>query len=186
MDAVISGRARRSVCGLAKLYFEPPVIYCSYCGIKLKRSQVYYTTPMDGTNDLKARFCRTPCYTSADPVTACLTDGAQLKKSDLQKRKNDDEIEEAWVACDQCENWVHMVCAMFNKGRNNNDVHYLCPECLLEGMESGTRASLDISAGARSIHSGRGKDLAAIDVPKPIRPPPPPGTPAILGLVADR
>eukprot|EP00798_Chlamydomonas_sp_ICE-L_P008174 gene8174-1430_t len=130
------------VCGLAKLFFEPPVLYCSYCAIKMKRHQVYYSTPSDASSDIKGCFCHS-CY-NGQQGDRILLDGAQFKKSDLTKRKNDDEIEEGWVACDQCENWVHQVCGMFNKGRNNNDVHYLCPDCLLEGLESGQRASLEV------------------------------------------
>ena len=41
------------VCQLTKLSFEPPVIYCSLCGLKIKRAQVYYSTPADASNDLK-------------------------------------------------------------------------------------------------------------------------------------
>ncbi len=61
-----------------------------------------------------------------------------------QKRKNDEEIEEGWVQCDHCEGWVHQICGMFNKGRNNNDVHYLCPDCLIIGIESGQRRRTEV------------------------------------------
>lgn len=64
-----------------------------------------------------------------------------------QKRKNDEEIEEGWVQCDACEGWVHQICGMFNKGRNNNDVHYLCPECLVKGVESGQRTRIEVCEG---------------------------------------
>jgi hypothetical protein len=45
------------VCGLTKLSFEPPVIYCTMCGIKIKRGQVFYSTPLDASNanDLRVR-----------------------------------------------------------------------------------------------------------------------------------
>lgn len=56
--------------------------------------------------------------------------GHVLKK-DLQKKKNDDEVEEGWVQCDCCDNWVHMICGLFNKGKNDQTVHYLCPTCLM-------------------------------------------------------
>ena len=92
-----------------------------------------------------------------------LMDGAPIKKSDLQKRKNDEEIEEGWVQCDACELWVHQICGMFNKGRNNNDVHYLCPECLLDGLDSGERQRLEVrqglSRGPGVEVLGRGKGM---------------------------
>jgi hypothetical protein len=54
-----------------------------------------------------------------------------VRKADLQKKKNDDEIEEGWVQCDACEAWIHMICGLFNKGKNDQNVHYLCPSCLM-------------------------------------------------------
>lgn len=62
-------------------------------------------------------------------VVALFQVGFVIKK-DLQKKKNDDEVEEGWVQCDCCDNWVHMICGLFNKGRNDQNVHYLCPYCL--------------------------------------------------------
>ena len=43
------------------------------------------------------------------------------------------QVEEGWVQCDRCEGWVHQICGLFNKGRNNEDAGYLCPHCLLHG-----------------------------------------------------
>lgn len=60
----------------------------------------------------------------------------QVRKSELEKRKNDDEQEEGWVACDACGAWVHMICGMFNKGRNDDNIPYHCPNCLYTGWHS--------------------------------------------------
>jgi len=57
-------------------------------------------------------------------------------KKDLQKKKNDEEVEEGWVQCDCCDNWVHMICGLFNKGKNDQNVHYLCPTCLVDVSSS--------------------------------------------------
>ena len=66
----------------------------------------------------------------SDFFTVCVL---QVKKAELEKRKNDDEQEEGWVQCDLCSAWVHMICGLFNKGRNNEEMPYHCPECLLGG-----------------------------------------------------
>jgi hypothetical protein len=60
----------------------------------------------------------------------------QVRKSELEKRKNDDEQEEGWVQCDACCAWVHMICGMFNKGRNDDEMPYHCPNCLMTGDPS--------------------------------------------------
>ncbi|KAG2482629.1 hypothetical protein HYH03_018437 [Edaphochlamys debaryana] len=130
------------VCMLTKLSFEPPVIYCTSCGLKIKRGQIFYSTPPEHGNDLKGYFCH-QCFTDQKGERITI-EGVSIKKSDLVKRKNDEEIEEGWVQCDHCEGWVHQICGMFNKGRNNNDVHYLCPECLAFGYDHGHRQKTEI------------------------------------------
>lgn len=70
------------------------------------------------------------CSCCVAPAVLLLLQMGFVFKKDLQKKKNDDEVEEGWVACDCCDNWVHMICGLFNKGRNDQNVHYLCPYCL--------------------------------------------------------
>jgi E1A/CREB-binding protein len=36
-----------AVCNCTKLLFEPPLVYCTSCGQKIKRSQVFYCTQAD-------------------------------------------------------------------------------------------------------------------------------------------
>lgn len=58
----------------------------------------------------------------------------------ILKKKNDDIQEEPWVQCDSCDAWVHQICGLFNRLLNDeNNTHYCCPNCLLKGLESGTR-----------------------------------------------
>ena len=63
----------------------------------------------------------------------CLNPEPVLAQSDLEKKRNDEETEEGWVQCDHCERWVHQICGLFNKGRNDDDMPYICPMCLLDG-----------------------------------------------------
>ena len=67
-----------------------------------------------------------------------------VRKSELEKRKNDDEQEEGWVACDLCGAWVHMICGMFNKGRNDEDMPYHCPDCLSRGKPANATSYLTL------------------------------------------
>lgn len=73
-----------------------------------------------------------------------------VRKADLQKKKNDDEIEEYWVQCDACESWIHQICGLFNKGKNDQSVHYLCPSCLI--LVGGWRLMHANFAGSCAAH----------------------------------
>lgn len=52
------------VCGCAKLLYEPPVLYCSMCNLKIKRGQTYYCTPMDKGAEVRGCWCH-QCFTEA-------------------------------------------------------------------------------------------------------------------------
>lgn len=69
------------MCALTKLSFEPPVIYCSSCGLRIKRGQIFYSTPPDHGNDLKGYFCH-QCFTD-QKGERILVEGVSIKKSDL-------------------------------------------------------------------------------------------------------
>ena len=56
-----------------------------------------------------------------------------MRSRTWRKKRNDEETEEGWVQCDNCERWVHQICGLFNKGRNDEDMPYICPMCLLDG-----------------------------------------------------
>lgn len=124
------------VCGLNKLTFEPATLYCFSCNQKIKRNQTFYATPPH--YDIKATWCH-PCLNEikAEPF---VLDNCNVYKQELIKKKNTEEKEESWVCCDRCEGWVHQICGLFNKGRNDEDRGYLCPDCLLHGLERRERA----------------------------------------------
>ena len=61
-----------------------------------------------------------------------LDDGSEIMKASLQKFKNDALPEEAWVQCDDCHEWVHQICALFNGRRNKTAAAYTCPSCYVK------------------------------------------------------
>ena len=79
------------LCAVEKLTFEPPPIYCTTCGARIKRNAMYYTM---GAGDARHYFC-IPCYNEARGDTI-IVDGTAIPKPRLEKKKNDEETEE-WV-----------------------------------------------------------------------------------------
>ena len=80
------------LCRVEKLTFEPPPIYCSPCGARIKRNAPYYTV---GTGDTRHYFC-IPCYNESRGETIEV-DGQTFPKAKLEKKRNDEETEE-WVS----------------------------------------------------------------------------------------
>lgn len=137
------------LCAVEKLTFEPPPIYCTTCGVRIKRNNMYYTM---GTGDTRHYFC-IPCYNDARSEHI-VVDGTPIAKSRLEKKKNDEETEEWWVQCDKCEAWQHQICALFNGRRNDGgQAEYTCPNCYIEEVERGERMPLPQSAvlGAKDL-----------------------------------
>ncbi|XP_071703402.1 histone acetyltransferase HAC1-like isoform X2 [Rutidosis leptorrhynchoides] len=137
------------LCAVEKLNFEPPPIYCSPCGARIKRNAMFYTI---GSGDTRHYFC-IPCYneTRGDTISV---DGSNILKARLEKKKNDEETEEPWVQCDKCEAWQHQICALFNGRRNDGgQAEYTCPNCYVEEVERGERVPLPQSAvlGAKDL-----------------------------------
>ena len=53
-----------------------------------------------------------------------------LKKSSLDKKKNNEVPEESWVQCDRCERWIHQICALFNTRQNKDQrSEFVCASC---------------------------------------------------------
>ncbi|XP_057841240.1 histone acetyltransferase HAC1 isoform X1 [Cryptomeria japonica] len=137
------------LCAVERLTFEPPPIYCTPCGARIKRNAAFYTM---GSGDTRHYFC-IPCYNEVRGDTIEV-DGVTLLKSRLEKKKNDEEVEEAWVQCDKCEGWQHQICALFNGRRNEGgQAEYTCPNCYVVEVERGERKPLPQSAvlGAKDL-----------------------------------
>ncbi|KAH9321216.1 hypothetical protein KI387_015855, partial [Taxus chinensis] len=137
------------LCAVERLTFEPPPIYCTPCGARIKRNAAFYTM---GSGDTRHYFC-IPCYNEVR-VDTIEVDGVTLLKSRLEKKKNDEEVEEAWVQCDKCEGWQHQICALFNGRRNEGgQAEYTCPNCYVIEVERGERKPLPQSAvlGAKDL-----------------------------------
>ena len=81
-----------------------------------------------------------------------------LAQSDLEKKRNDEETEEGWVQCDHCERWVHQICGLFNKGRNDDDMPYICPMCLLDGVRPLPDPAVVLNV---TVDQGRGQNLSS-------------------------
>lgn len=80
------------LCKVEKLTFEPPPIYCSPCGARIKRNAPYYTV---GTGDTRHFFC-IPCYNESRGDTIEV-EGQNFLKASFEKKRNDEETEE-WVS----------------------------------------------------------------------------------------
>lgn len=79
------------LCVVEKLTFEPPPIYCTPCGARIKRNAMYYTI---GTGEQRHYIC-IPCFNEARGETIEV-EGHEVPKSRLEKKRNDEETEE-WV-----------------------------------------------------------------------------------------
>ncbi|KAJ6826377.1 histone acetyltransferase HAC1-like isoform X2 [Iris pallida] len=137
------------LCAVERLTFEPPPIYCTPCGARIKRNAMYYTM---GSGDTRHYFC-IPCYNEARGDTISI-DGSAFPKARLDKKKNDEETEEAWVECEKCKAWQHQICALFNGRRNDGgQAEYICPNCYVGEIEKGERKPLPQSAvlGAKDL-----------------------------------
>ncbi|XP_073296621.1 histone acetyltransferase HAC1-like [Primulina huaijiensis] len=137
------------LCAVEKLTFEPPPIYCTPCGARIKRNAMYYTF---GAGETRHYFC-IPCYNDSRGE-AVVVDGTPIPKARMEKKKNDEETEEWWVQCDKCEAWQHQICTLFNGRRNDGgQAEYTCPNCYIIEVEKGERVPLPQSAvlGAKDL-----------------------------------
>lgn len=135
------------LCERGCIAFEPKVIYCSGpCANRIGRNSNYYATP--GSSHI---WCN-DCYDKSkkDAIEA---NGQVFKKSDLEKKRNNELFAEPWVSCDTCDKWIHQICALFNARKNNPNEHskYTCPECLLSKSSQGQKLVKDIPSSTNKL-----------------------------------
>lgn len=86
------------LCAVERLTFEPPPLYCTCCGARIKRNAMYYTI---GAGETRHYFC-IPCYNEARGDTMRV-DGMAISKARMEKKKNDEETEESvWHTFSVC------------------------------------------------------------------------------------
>jgi hypothetical protein len=122
------------ICQQGCLSHEPALLICtgSNClGAKIRKGAVYYIAK-DGSR----QFCQR-CYTNLQAVLPHTADqidsfGTSVRyKRDLLKRKNEEEVAEAWLTCKTCNAGVHKICSMHNEFVHSED-EYECPSCANE------------------------------------------------------
>jgi E1A/CREB-binding protein len=125
-------------CAVEKLTFEPPPMYCANCNARIKPKVTYYLgNGSQQGGDVKQQFC-SPCYNGFAPHFEI--EGMSVAKSQLVKKKNEEDLEEPWVECDCCHSWVHQICTLFNSRRNEGgDSAFTCPVCILDQMSRQVR-----------------------------------------------
>lgn len=115
------------LCGCEKLLFEPPIFYCNGLNCRSKRIRRNSYFYVGGNNQY--HWCQ-PCYDDLKESKPIELADITLRKSQLDKKKNNEIPEESWVQCDRCERWVHQICALFNTRQNTDQrSEFVCPSC---------------------------------------------------------
>ena len=116
-----------SLCGCEKLLFEPPVFYCNGLSCRSKRIRRNSYFFVGGNNQY--HWCQ-PCFEDLKESKPIQMADITLKKSQLDKKKNNEVPEESWVQCDRCERWIHQICALFNTRQNKDQrSEFVCASC---------------------------------------------------------
>lgn len=78
------------LCAVTTLEFEPIPIYCTPCGVRIKRNASHYTVIAGESR----HYVCTPCYNDARENSVSIN-GTSILKPTLEKKKNDGPAEEA-------------------------------------------------------------------------------------------
>ncbi|XP_024640764.1 histone acetyltransferase HAC12 [Medicago truncatula] len=121
------------LCEKERLYFAPVPLFCLHCGNRIKRT--YFCTKEDDF-DAHGCICST-CYKTSKGGKIAFN-GTSISKKNLEKRNNDEVLEEPWVECTKCERWQHQICALYNKKADLDcRAEYICLLCRLKEIENG-------------------------------------------------
>ncbi len=122
------------LCGCEKLLFEPPIFYCNGLNCRSKRIRRNSYFYVGGNNQF--HWCQ-PCYDDLKESKPIELAEMTLRKSQLDKKKNNEIPEESWVQCDRCERWIHQICALFNTRQNTDQrSEFVCPNCTVVDRKS--------------------------------------------------
>ena len=96
---------------------------------------------------------REKCFNELREANAIAMADMTLKKSQIVKKKNDEDHEESWVSCDVCERWIHQICGLFNTRQNKDrQSAYACPNCTISARKvSGKLEPKSTTPGAEEL-----------------------------------
>jgi len=138
------------LCAGEKLLYEPPVFYCNgaNCPAKrIRRNSYYYVTANN-----QYHWCAT-CFTELKENSPVQMSNQVIRKSELSRKRHDEQGEEPWVECDKCHRWIHQICGLFNTRQNKHESsEYTCPKCTIkERQESGKAEPTSTTPGAEDL-----------------------------------
>ena len=151
------------LCGEKCLKFEPPTLICyGTCCQRIKKNSVYYVS-----NDGLVIYCQ-KCFSNLPQTSNKDITSPEIKKSDLLKRRSDEEVAEPWVHCDTCHHWMHQICALYtdclatSPSESGEAQKFECPMCRLEAIseKEGTAAS-NVQLELGNKKNARGKNIRA-------------------------
>ncbi|XP_045818200.1 histone acetyltransferase HAC1-like [Trifolium pratense] len=123
------------LCEEKKLYFAPVPIVCLRCGKTIRKNTTYFCRKEEEF-DAQRCIC-SGCYRTSKGGHIKFN-GISISKAHLEKKNNDELLEEAWVECNKCKRWQHQVCALYNNKRDlDREAEYICPFCRLKEFENG-------------------------------------------------
>lgn len=120
-----------SICRGGEYLLEGQSIHCSGdCREVIEVDKYYYI-------DIPSQriWCE-PCYRKLE--SSFQVEEVTIKKADLVQRLNKQNTKEGWVCCDNCKQWFHQVCVLFNTKLNEQYASSLfhCPFCIKNNGEN--------------------------------------------------
>ncbi|GBG24663.1 Histone acetyltransferase HAC5 [Hondaea fermentalgiana] len=124
------------LCGRGCLHFQEPALRCSApCKARINRNAVYYRFG----GDRGQHWCNR-CYTAL-PEHFLGVLGQPMRKSELERRVNNDVYREPWAQCGNCSRRVHQICSLFHSSIVRSGTLFRCAICVAasRGLKSSVR-----------------------------------------------